>query len=167
MPEGMDLGQRKEQFSIAYVRAIASAAGFSTAQPEVDNDSIDLKIQTRLPGSPELNMQLKCTSSPNWREDTLRFRLKAKNYDDLSRAVMVPRILVVVVVPDDVDTWLEQTPDHLILRRCGYWKSLFGQPPRDSLGSPDSVTVKIPSKQTLTVRSLTELLEKVGRRETL
>jgi len=42
----VDLNQRKEQFSNAYVRAVASVAGFTLAKPEVDDDSIDLMNAT-------------------------------------------------------------------------------------------------------------------------
>ena len=38
----MDINQRKEQFSRAYVLAVASAAGYAWYQPSVDDDSIDL-----------------------------------------------------------------------------------------------------------------------------
>ena len=40
----MDLNQCKEQFSIAYVRAVASAAGYGVQKPDVDDDSIDLRV---------------------------------------------------------------------------------------------------------------------------
>ena len=69
----MDISQRKEQFSIAYVRAVASAAGFSVSTPEVDDDSVDLTLSGRIVegvGSrPKIDLQLKCTS-----EDVLRER---------------------------------------------------------------------------------------------
>lgn len=43
----MELNQQKELFSEAYVRAVAAVGGFSVSQPEVDDDSIDLKIVAR------------------------------------------------------------------------------------------------------------------------
>ena len=41
----MDISQRKEQFSIAYVRAIASVAGFSVSTPGVDDDSVGRRFR--------------------------------------------------------------------------------------------------------------------------
>jgi hypothetical protein len=67
----MDVSQRKEQFSLAYVRAVASVAGFSASIPEVDDDSEDLILSGRIvagvPSRPKIALQLKCTS-----EDVLR-----------------------------------------------------------------------------------------------
>ena len=41
----MDLNQQKEQFSIAYFRAVAAAAGYNVYKPEVDDSSVDLGIK--------------------------------------------------------------------------------------------------------------------------
>ena len=43
----VDPGQRKEQFSNAYVRAVVAAAGYTVNVPEVDDDSIDSTIHAR------------------------------------------------------------------------------------------------------------------------
>ncbi|MBF0552340.1 MAG: DUF4365 domain-containing protein, partial [Deltaproteobacteria bacterium] len=62
----VDLQLQKEKFSEAYVRAVASAAGFSITKPEVDDDSIDLILGHRggrgTVRSPQVGLQLKCTS---------------------------------------------------------------------------------------------------------
>ena len=61
----MYINQRKEQFSVAYVRAIAALAGYSFYKPEIDDDSVDLGIVGRDGtgplSSPRLELQLKCT----------------------------------------------------------------------------------------------------------
>ena len=41
---------------------------------------------------------------------------------------MVPRILVVFVMPADPATWVIMSEEELILRRCAYWCSLLGLP---------------------------------------
>ena len=43
----MHLDQQKEQFSKAFVHAVATIAGYGTYQPAVDDDSIDLGIAAR------------------------------------------------------------------------------------------------------------------------
>jgi hypothetical protein len=58
----MDLNARKEQFSNAFLFAVAAVAGCSVAKPSVDNDSIDWTISNRLPRRPKLDVQLKCTA---------------------------------------------------------------------------------------------------------
>jgi hypothetical protein len=47
-PEFMDLNKQKEQFSIAYVRAVVTAAGYNVYKMEVDEDSV-LIWASRLP----------------------------------------------------------------------------------------------------------------------
>ena len=59
--------QQKEQFSIAYVRAIAAAACINIYRCEVDEDSIDLGFSVRSVAgqgkSPKLDAQLKCVTT--------------------------------------------------------------------------------------------------------
>lgn len=43
----MDVSRQKEQFSIAWVCAVVSVAGYVVYQPEVDDDSVDLGIAMR------------------------------------------------------------------------------------------------------------------------
>lgn len=40
----MDINQQKEQFSNAYLQAVASVAGYSLYKPNVDDDSVDWGI---------------------------------------------------------------------------------------------------------------------------
>lgn len=129
----------KEAFSHAYVRAIAHAAGYFVheANRPVDDDGIDLTILSRGTGgavrSPRLDLQVKGTArliSEGPLEDVFPFDLPVKNYDELrsSEEFQVPRILVVVVVPDDAARWVSATEQELVMRHCGYWKSLRGEP---------------------------------------
>jgi hypothetical protein len=76
--------------------------------------------------TPRLNLQLKATATPVT-EDPFTFDLPVKNCDELrSASLKVPRILVGVVVPEDAASWVSATEDALLLRHCGYWKSLRG-----------------------------------------
>lgn len=109
-----------EQFSRAYVHAVASAAGFNVFPPsEIDDDSVDVTIADKGPRgtirSPRLDVQLKCTQGEPTFVDPLPFELKKlKNYDDLRHSdYMVPRILVDLYVPDDVTTWVAHSEQEL------------------------------------------------------
>jgi hypothetical protein len=127
----MHISHRQEAFSIAYVRAVAAVAGYRVQDgPAPDDDSVDLTLSDRGPGgtirSPKLDIQLKSclgapVESPEWSYD-----LKARNYDDLRHTdLQVPRILVVVAVPESIDDWLHHEADrHLLVRHCGWWVSL-------------------------------------------
>lgn len=131
----MDPNIQKEQFSIAYLRTVAAAAGISAYPPEVDDSSIDWVLKGyRDDGEryvPQLELQLKCTANDSYlTRRSIAFDLKKKNYNDLcDTGVIIPRILVMVVVPDDNLHWLSQNEDESILKYCGYWHSLKGESP--------------------------------------
>ncbi|WP_157267993.1 DUF4365 domain-containing protein [Azohydromonas aeria] len=146
----MDPNEQKQQFSVALVRAVAAVCGLAYAEPGTDDDSIDATIARRGGGgtvrSPKLDLQLKCTGRPDFRDDVLAFPLLKKNYDELRPIdVMVPRILVVVALPDhDPNSWLTCSQDEYVAKRCAYWMSLRGRP--DTLNDT-SVTVHLPRTQ--------------------
>ncbi|MCU0499642.1 MAG: DUF4365 domain-containing protein [Anaerolineae bacterium] len=129
----MDLNQQKEQFSNAYFCAVVAAAGYSFYKPNVDDGSIDWGIkgyrEPDLNYIPQLELQLKCTANEEYlSKPKISFDLGRKNYNDLANDTsLIPRILIVVIVPDNLAKWSEHTESHLILRYCAYWLSLKGQ----------------------------------------
>jgi len=60
----MDLNTQKEQFSIAYVRAVAAVAGVKILRAEVDDDSIDIGFERSGGCAAKLDLQLKCRPLP-------------------------------------------------------------------------------------------------------
>lgn len=161
----------KEQLSVAYLHAVASRAGFSLEEVRKDRDSIDLKVCARglladnaVLTSPELAIQLKATTRAALDGDEIAFPLPKKNYNDLVAPSLVPRILVVFVMPEDEADWLTLTPESLTLRRCAYWLSLRGRPPTTN---ETSQTVHLSRARCLTHETLRELLRKVAREEAL
>jgi Domain of unknown function (DUF4365) len=163
----MDIDQQKEQFSRAYVQAVAAVAGFAWSAPSVDDDSIDMTLHQTGGGgivrSPRVDLQLKCKAMVSPAEPTFSHSVKLKNYDDLrDEAVAIPRILVVVLVPDDPADWLSHTEVELAVRRCGYWQSLRGLPP--SVNATGQ-TVQMSRQRTFTVEALRGIMERIGRRE--
>ncbi len=162
----MDENHQKEQFSLAYVRAVAAVAGFGTGHPAPDDDSVDLTLYATATGRterrPRLDLQVKCTSQGVRVPEEVRFGLKVKNYNDLrppATAFLVPRILVVVVVPEAAADWLVQTEDELAMRHCGYWLSLHGSPETDN---QESVTVTIPRQQVFSPEGLQGIMQRVN-----
>jgi hypothetical protein len=124
---------QKEQFSKAYVHAVATLAGYSVYDHRTDEDSIDIGISdTGAQGtvrSPRLELQCKCTESPSLTALTFPFPVKIKNYNDLRDTnVMVPRIIVIVLVPELLPDWSNHSEVEMALRRCAYWHSLRGMP---------------------------------------
>jgi hypothetical protein len=165
----MDLSQRKEQFSRAYVHAVASVAGFTLHHPAVDDDSIDLAIAGRIdhdiPRPPRIEIQLKCTADKIVRGKHLVYSLKRKNYDDLRLVdLVVPRMLVIVLVPDDELEWVHQSEEELSLRRCAYWVSLRGL---DETTNRRSVSIRLSRQNLFSVEALRGLMRRAGQREPL
>jgi hypothetical protein len=164
----MDLNAKKEQFSVAWVKAVAAVAGFGWSIPTPDEESVDLCLMARgaemRSWSPRLDVQIKCTAwethPPFNSSDSFSFPLKLKNYEDLRKQnVFVPRILVVVVVPVAVENWLTQEPSALVMRHCGYWTSLRGLPESENA---TSVSVSIPMQQTFDPPQLQGMMRRLA-----
>lgn len=165
----MDIAKQKEQFSIAFVNAIAAQAGLNNAQLSVDDDSVDLMLVGKgFSGNirnPQLQIQLKCTSQNLVKDKTLNFPLSKKNYDDLrGDDILCPRYLVVLIVPNEVDEWANLGDNELILRNSCYWISLRNHP--DSTNT-SKVTIKIPLKQKLTKEVLVDLMNSASNGDSL
>jgi hypothetical protein len=160
----MDFNAQKEAFSRAYVKAVAAVAGFATYTPSVDDDSVDLGLAARGGGgttrAPRLELQLKCTAGLVPVNATFGFELRRKNYDELRPTdVLVPRLLVVVIVPQDVADWVTQTEERLALQRCGYYLSLRGLAATENEAS---VTLQIPRRQVFSAEALRQMMEQIG-----
>ena len=162
----MDLNRQKEQFSVAYAKAVISASGFNVSIFDVDEESVDLIVAAYgMDGSersPRLEMQLKCTADQEALKDkALHFALKLKNYNDLRETQLrVPKILVVLLVPQDLDEWLSQDEEALLMRRCAYWLSLRGFPETDNTATR---TIEIPRSQVFNVEALKRIMRSIGK----
>jgi hypothetical protein len=97
--------------------------------------------------------------------ESIVYRLKRKNYNELRITdLLVPRLLVVVHVPESEDEWLRHTEDELAMRRCGYWVSLCGRP---ETANASTVTVYLPRTNVFDVAGLRLLMGKASRKEPL
>ncbi|HEV3342960.1 MAG TPA: DUF4365 domain-containing protein [Pirellulales bacterium] len=128
----MDPNEQKQQLSIAYLHAVASAAGFALQGPGVDDDSVDRTVVARgwvhrksVLRSPKIDVQLKSVSrgplEPG--EQAFVFRLSKKNYDELRHRALVPRLLVVMLPPADARLWIEQDGERMLSRHAAYYVS--------------------------------------------
>lgn len=161
----MELNDRKEQFSNAYLQAVASVAGFGLYKP-VPDMGLDWGLsgygRNGTPKSPRLEVQLKCTAAGLPNGNDISFALKPKTYDDLRvgpEHLTVPRILVVVLVPNGIESWLEQSEEKLTMRRCGYWMSLRGM---EEVENTSSITVRLPRSNLFTPDVLSSIMQGIG-----
>jgi len=157
----MDPNQQKEQFSNAFLHAIAAVSECAVSKPSVDDDSVDWTLSKVMPRRPRLDLQLKCTASlAASTDDGFPYWLKKKNYDDLRMTdLLCPRILVVVLVPEIVAEWITLGPEEISLRRCARWVSLFGSP---ESANETGVTVYIPENQYFTVEALNNMMQTIS-----
>jgi Domain of unknown function (DUF4365) len=165
----MHINQRKEQFSRAYVHAVASVAGYALYEPYVDDDSIDCGIAARGDAgtffSPRVELQLKSSSRDIVKKGRIVYPLGIKNYNDLRvENVLAPRLLVVVIVPKEIDYWLAQTEEEMCFKHCGYWRSLCGM---GEAKSTRTINVSLPRDRQFTVDALRGIMERIGRGEAL
>jgi Domain of unknown function (DUF4365) len=163
----MDLNLQKEEFSYAYIHAIAATAGycFQLAPRPLDMDGIDGIIATpATSGSlrrPRLEIQVKCTSRDILTEQKVLFPLAVKNYDDLRYDdPYISRLLVVVVVSENPQNWLKHSETELCLQGCGYWISLRGQP---ATPNRTTVTISIPRQNLFNPPALITIMECLER----
>lgn len=158
-----------EELSLAYVRAVASRAGFAVEEIRRDRDSVDLHICARGPlgggllHSPVLGAQLKATATTIADgDDEIAFDLKIKNYTDLIQPTAIPRVLVVFAMPEDPERWLSCSEEALVLRRAAYWAALRGLP---ASSNTSTVRVRVPRAQVLDVDTIRGLLARISRQE--
>lgn len=167
----MDINIQKEEFSYAYIYAVVSAAGYScqiSSRP-MDIGGIDVIIsgeeQEYSLYPPRLEIQVKSTSTDIIDDKFVRYPLKLKNYNELRKPkTLVPKILVVVLIPNELSEWVRQSETELCVRRCGYWLSLKGQP---ETRNTESVTVYLPRTQLFSVDSLKNIMQQIETRGTL
>lgn len=165
----MDVSKRKELFSVAYLTALAAQVGLNHQVPTVDDDSIDISLMGRgftgLVRSPQIDIQLKCTSKYEIEGDSLKFDLKLKNYNDLrGENVGNSRYLMVLVVPDEPEKWATIGEDNLTLQNSFYWTSLRFN--RETTNST-KVRIEIPVSQKVTSDTLLSLMGLASKGEFL
>jgi hypothetical protein len=154
----------KSEFSVAYVRAIAHAAGYfvQEASRSFDGDGIDLTVLSRdrrgTVRSPRVELQVKATSEPVV-GDPFPYDLSVKNYHELrDEEFQIPRILVVMVLPTSPEHWTASSEEALILRHCAWWLSLRGAPDTPNTAA---VRVRIPRRNYFHVEPLQEMMNRI------
>lgn len=157
----MTLNNQKEQFSEAYARAVASVVGLKVSKCEVDDDSVDITLERSGGWAERIDIQLKCTADALPAEGDLKFPLKLKNYEDLSRQTIMPRILVVLYVPEECERWMEISQERAILKHAAWWMNLQNAPATEN---KTSVTLTIPRVNLFTPAILTDFLDQTRKK---
>jgi hypothetical protein len=163
--------EQKQQLSVAYVHAVAARAGYTCQVPNVDDDSVDVQIGAKgylhdqaIVCSPRIEVQLKATSALKLNSEHLTFPLGLKNYRELRETTLIPRLLIVLLLPKHPAEWMETSEECMISRRCAYWVSLRGM---KETGNTSKISVRLPRSQQFNVEQLQGLMQRVSRQEPL
>jgi Domain of unknown function (DUF4365) len=162
---------RQEAVSRAYIHTIAARCGLGCSFRDFDY-GIDLTVHAisrigrrYVESGFNLDIQAKSTTTAATTSSQVLYDMEVKTYDDLrDPGVGCPRILVLLVMPEEESAWTEQNEDHLLLRRCAYWMSLKGM---SSTTNTATIRVAIPRANQFSVDALTQLMDKVRKREDL
>ncbi len=126
---------RKEALGQAYLRAVVAMAGYNLGKSEFDYcfDGTIKDVVTRdgryYENGIGINFQLKSSSDVFFQNGNVVYDLECKNYNDLvPESTMLPKILVLFVLPTDESDWLNVSTQCLTMKRCAWWCSLEGLP---------------------------------------
>jgi hypothetical protein len=160
---------QQEGLCRAFIQAVASRCGCSCAFRDFDY-GIDVTVhhikardRRRVESGVRLDIQAKSTTTASIGTKFVHYDLEVKSYEDLRDLdTRCPRILVLLVLPDDDAEWLAITEEHLLLRRCAYWLNLQGHP---QTTNKDTVRVQIPRSHVFSAAALAGILERAQRGE--
>ena len=160
----------KQEISYIYLHALVTCLGYSLERTVVDMDSVDATIcaRGRIEGSqatvlsPKIDVQLKATQR-ECSGDPIPFSISKKNYDDLCQNTMVPKALIVLFLPPEMD-WLGFDEDKILLYGKGYWMSLKGGKESTNYLAK---TIYLPQANRLTVETIKQWMISAANREDL
>jgi hypothetical protein len=166
---------RKAALSYAYLHTVAAAAGFSCKEADrnLDKAGVDaqIDIDERMdPGielrSFSLHVQLKSTSRRLPIVDgKLSYLLDVGQYDKLrSTAVAIPRLIVLLTLPEDSTQWVSVSAQELVARHCARWTCIYGAP---ESANRRAATVRFDLNRVLTPAELRDIARRVVLEESL
>ena len=162
----LPLNEMKQQFSLAFVHMVVSAAGCSIKHHSTDYDGVDITIASstkyeRYYG-PQMELQVKCTAQADLLvTDTMKWKLDADPFRLLIEPnSYLPRFLGVLLVPVDPSNWLDQDEERLLASSCMYWERA------NELGTlkkgQQSKVVHLPRKKIFNVAQLQGIMKTIG-----
>lgn len=145
----------EESLSFAYVHAVAVSAGYVVSLKNFDRDGIDMTIEAGDHLRPKIDVQLKSTINLDVQGSHISYACRQRNYDLLRIQTQTPRILIVMRLPKEKESWVEIGPDELVLRHSAYWICLTDAP---ETKNTTSTTISIPTVNVFNSDSLRDLM---------
>lgn len=166
---------QKQELSFAHIYTIATKVKIKFEDPRVDDDSVDITLvatgkldEDSIWDSPKLDLQAKSTTKQlieeNPEKDYFSFPLSIKNYNDLRANTQTKRLLVVYILPEEKNEWVNYCTDFTISKRCAYWCNLHGEP---EVNNSSTVTVHIPKINIFSPENLIKLMTLISKGESL
>jgi len=162
----LDANALKEEISYSYAQILATRCGFSIGRPHRDNDSVDCFItyngklsNLSVNSSPQINIQLKSTASPQWANNSIKYQIRKKNYDDLIARSFVSKIFVLFVMPE-IKTMCCRYLNISKINGIAYWVHLCGMAPLP-IGQ-ESKLIDIPKKNKFTQKALYTMMDNIS-----
>ena len=158
----------KEALSRAYIQAVCCMGGYGFGN-DMNDYGFDFTIKKIVrrtsgklcPSGLNLDVQLKATTNYEINDMHVKYVLKNKNYNDLAQDNFggTKRILVVLLLPDERQSWLNQNIDSLMIKKCAYWISLEGETLK--VNEESSTTIHIPKENIFSVENLNRIMEHI------
>jgi hypothetical protein len=146
---------QKEQFSLAFLLAVATSKGYTIAHWNVDKDGVDATIRS---SAVMVDFQLKCTQSPRESRGAWVYDLDIPTFNKLrNRERSAPGYLALVVVPPDLEDWLSHEPERLLILCHGYWAKIQDMP---AASGGTKTAIRIPKTQRLDGAALEVMFKK-------
>ena len=162
----MDINAQKEEFSYGYLQLLGAKAGLEVTKSgrQTDNQKIDLHIihSGKISNiyTPRFDAQVKCTHKENIDNGYFKYDLDIETYDRLRNIYHdVPIFLIVLLVPKDINNWVQITQEKLVVKKCAYYISLKGFPKSTNT---KTVRIKIPIKNLVTPSSLNDIITDIA-----
>ncbi len=161
----------QEDIHISYISALCAAADISYDTQRHDDDSTDGIIKKRINNSDgsfydaQLRIQLKSTSSSSQyseTNDTITYKLKANNYNDLCTPATTPIILGLLILPEERSEWVQWSPEELLIKGKMYWLDLSTNKTTEN---NSTVSVKIPKTNVVNQAFLLKALTKISKED--
>ncbi|MFE6000728.1 DUF4365 domain-containing protein [Streptomyces sp. NPDC056454] len=152
---------QQEQISLAYLSAVATRAGATSATWNVDKDGVDVTLKRN---HILVEFQMKCTFAPSISADgeTYAFDLDMQTYDALRHSERsAAGFLGLVVVPRNIDSWLSHDEDTLLMNCSGYYAQIQNLPP---VTGQDSKRIHLPKKQRIDQAGMDDVFAFAHRR---
>ncbi|AOS61564.1 DUF4365 domain-containing protein [Actinoalloteichus hymeniacidonis] len=164
--DGLPRNAMQEQFSLAFVRMVAAAAGCSIKSHETDYDGVDITIvdsrEHKEFNYPELELQLKCTSQHGLLKDGyLAWTLERKSFLKLCNPKrFVPAFLGVLLIPEDPHRLLDLSEEGLTSESRMYWARATSL--GDIVEGRANKTVRLPRDGFFDVPALQRTMNELG-----